>query len=119
MKEKEENEDKVSIEDFVSRHKVDAFVTSYVPAESESGHTEVFNDARLRKYFQAFPRNIGDPLNVYLDRLEQKGYKLCTSVQGEPALIVRQRIKREEMALLDDLFERPDNDRVEYREEEA
>jgi hypothetical protein len=91
MKEIEEQEAKVSIEDFVSHHKVEAFCTSFVPSESESLATKVFNDAALRKYFQAFPRNIGDPLNVYLDMLEQRGFRMRTSIQGEPALFVQER----------------------------
>lgn len=113
MKEMEDNEAKVSIEDFVSRHKVEAFALTYVPAESESVATDVFNDARLRKYFQAFPRNIGDPLNVYLDMLEGKGFRMRTSVHGEPALFVTQRYQVEHTMLLDAAFDVADNRRVE------
>lgn len=118
MKEIEEQESKVSIEDFVSKHKVEAFCLSFIPSETESLATKVFNDADLRKYFQAFPRNIGDPLNVYLDMLEQKGYRMRTSIHGEPALFVRERHQSEFSPILDEVFEIPDNRRVEYIEED-
>lgn len=118
MKEIEEQDVKVSIEDFVSKHKVEAFCLSYIPSESESLATKVFNDAALRKYFQAFPRNIGDPLNVYLDMLEAKGYRMRTSIHGEPALFVQERHQVEFSPLLDAAFNVPDNPKVEYIEED-
>lgn len=115
--EEQEQEAKVSIDDFVSKHKVEAFCLSYIPSETESLATKVFNDAALRKYFQAFPRNIGDPLNVYLDMLESKGYRMRTSIHGEPALFVQERHQSEFSPILDEVFEIPDNRRVEYIEE--
>lgn len=118
MKEIEEQEAKVSIEDFVSKHKVEAFCLSFIPSETESLATKVFNDAALRKYFQAFPRNIGDPLNVYLDMLEQKGYRMRTSIHGEPALFVQERHQSEFSPILDSVFDIPDNRKVEYIEED-
>lgn len=96
--------DKVSIEDFVSMHKVVAFCTTYVPVDVEGDGVEVFNDSRLRKYFQAYPRNIGDPLNFYLDTLQKNGYIMRTSVLGEPAIFVRRKVQGHEQALLDEVF---------------
>lgn len=95
---------KVSIEDFVSTHKVVAFCQSYTPCDAEGDGVEVFNDARLRKYFQAFPRNIGDPLNVYLDMLQCNGYVMRTSIQGEPAIFCRRKTEAHQKALLEDAF---------------
>lgn len=95
---------KVTIEDFVSNHKVIAFCKAYMPADAEGEGVEVFNDSHLRKYFQAYPRNIGDPLNVYLDRLERNGFWMQTSVQGEPAIFVRRKPQAHEQALLDEVF---------------
>lgn len=95
---------KVTIEDFVSTHKVVAFCNSYMPADAEGEGVEVFNDSRLRKYFQAYPRNIGDPLNVYLDMLERNHFEMQTSVQGEPAIFVRRKPQAHEQALLDEVF---------------
>lgn len=95
---------KVTIEDFVSTHKVVAFCQTYTPCDVEGDGVEVFNDARLRKYFQAYPRNIGDPLNVYLDMLERNHFEMQTSVQGEPAIFVRRKPQAHEQALLDEVF---------------
>lgn len=95
---------KVTLEDFVSTHKLVAFCETYVPEETEGAGTEVFNDIRLRKYFQAYPRNIGDPLNLYLEMLEKNGFRMRTSMQGEPALFVRRKTLPCQRALLDDAF---------------
>ena len=101
---KDEEVQKVSIEDFVSNHKVVAFCSTYVPSDVEGPGVEVFNDAALRKYFQAYPRNIGDPLNVYLDILERNKFVMRTSLQGEPAIFVRRKTQAHEQALLEDVF---------------
>ena len=95
---------KVSIEDFVSTHKFAAFCRTYIPADAEGPGVEVFNDMRLRKYFQAFPRNIGDPLNVYLSWLEKNHYQMRTSVQGEPAIFVRLKPQAHDSVLIDAMF---------------
>ena len=95
---------KVTIEDFVSTHKVVAFCQTYTPCDVEGDDVEVFNDARLRKYFQAYPRNIGDPLNVYLDMLQRNHFEMQTSVQGEPAIFVRRKPQAHEQVLLDEVF---------------
>lgn len=115
MSEQEEGQ-KVTIEDFVSSHKVVAFCATYQPVDNEQEADEVMTDARIRKYFQAFPRNIGDPLNWYLDALAKNGYTLRTSTLGEPALFVRRKSEaRAESRLLDDVFgdESTDNHHIE------
>lgn len=99
-----DEQSKVSIEDFVSTHKVIAFCNTYAPSDVEGDGVEVFNDARLRKYFQAYPRNIGDPLNVYLDMLERNKFVMRTSIQGEPAIFCKRKTQAHEKALLDDVF---------------
>ena len=78
----------VSIDDFVSTSKVTAFCAAYKPAKCEKDADDVLTDIKLRKYFQAYPRNIGDPMNIYLDLLEEKGFRLQTSISGEPAIFV-------------------------------
>lgn len=95
---------KVSIEDFVSVHKLSAFINSYLPVDGEGPGVEVFDDARLRNYFQAFPRNIGDPLNWYLDALARNHYQMRTSLKGEPAIFVRHRPSAHDSALIDTMF---------------
>ena len=95
---------KVTIEDFVSTHKVVAFCKAYMPADAEGEGVEVFNDSRLRKYFQAYPRNIGDPLNVYLDMLERNKFTMRTSIQGEPAIFCQRKKEAHQKALLEEVF---------------
>lgn len=104
MAKETDEQEKVTIEDFVSIHKVVAFCDTYIPVDVEGDGTEVFNDAALRKYFQAYPRNIGDPLNFYLDTLHKNGYIMRTSLQGEPAIFVRRKVQGHEQALLDEVF---------------
>lgn len=101
----ESEESKVTIEDFVSQHKVYAFCNTYLPVDNEQEADEVMTDARIRKYFQAFPRNIGDPLNWYLDALSRNGYVLRTSTLGEPALFLRRKNEAHAASrLLDEVF---------------
>ena len=96
---------KVSIEDFVSVHKLTAFCTTYQAVDVDNiPGVEVFNEARLRKYFQAFPRTIGDPLNWYLDSLARNHFPMRTSSQGEPAIFVRRRVEAHESGLLDVMY---------------
>lgn len=95
---------KVSIEDFVSVHKLVAFCETYLPSDTEGLDVEVYNDSRLRKYFQAYPRNIGDPLNIYLDMLSKNGFKMHTSIQGEPAIFAKKKTQARNQLLLDDIF---------------
>ena len=97
---------KVSIEDFVSVHKLSAFVNSYLPVDGEGPGVEVFDDARLRNYFQAFPRNIGDPLNWYLDGLARNRFPMRTSSQGEPAIFVIRKMTPHESQMIEDAFGR-------------
>ena len=95
---------KVSIEDFVSQHKLTAFVNTYAAVDAEGPGVEVFNDSKLRQYFQALPRNIGDPLNWYLDALSRNGYVMRTSIQGEPAIFVRRKVTAHETSMIDTMF---------------
>lgn len=103
MSEEKENKEGVSLDDFVSPHKVRAFTSAYAPADLESLADEVYTDTRLRRYFQAFPRNIGDPLIVYLDLLEKEGFVLRNSITGEPALFVKNK-QRGEASMLESTF---------------
>lgn len=89
MKEKEE--ERVTLDSYYIPQKVKAFANSFVPCYSESLASEVFTDAKLRRYFQAFPiPSLGDLLIVYLNALEQEGFLLQTSVTGEPAIFVQE-----------------------------
>lgn len=93
QKEKHEG---LSIDDFVIPQKVNAFCEHFLPETNETSADEIFTDAKLRKYFQAYPRNIGDPLISYLNLLEIRGgFIMRTSTIGEPAIFVRYANKSE------------------------
>lgn len=77
-----------SVLDFVSCHKVEAFVKSYRYTDNEADADEVFDEARLRSYFQAYPRPLGDPLVNYLELLAAQGFPMKTGTAGEPVICV-------------------------------
>ena len=87
--EKEQNENTEGKVSFFISQKVDAFLDSYMPAKDDTDADEIFDDARLRKYFQAWPRPTGDPLIEYIDELEKAGFKFKTIITGEPAICVK------------------------------
>ena len=81
--------EQVSLTDYYIPQKVSAFIRSFAPCDTEAEATEVFNDHRLRQYFQAYPiPMVGDLLTLYIETLDQNGYPLQTSVTGEPAIFV-------------------------------
>lgn len=77
-----------SVLDFVSYHKVEAFVKSYRYTDNEADADEIFDEARLRSYFQAYTRPLGDPLVNYLELLGAHGFRMITGVAGEPIICV-------------------------------
>ncbi|MDD3040911.1 hypothetical protein [Bacteroides sp.] len=98
----EQNESKsVSISDFIITQKVDAFHNTYVNTEDESTADNVFTDSKLRKYFHAYPLSMGDPLAEYINLLGNHGFKMQTSITGEPAIFVRLNRVKNNFALED------------------
>jgi len=91
MKE-DEKKDGVTLEDFIIPQKIVAFKNYYRPVEKESLATSVFTDATLRQFFKAWPCTLGDPLRIYLQRLENLGFKMRVSISGEPAIFVEERV---------------------------
>lgn len=77
--------------DFVAVQKVDAFCKRYEPVSHQDYDTEVYNEIRLRNFFKADVCPYGDPLTVYLDILEQRGYTMTVSLQDEPVILVKER----------------------------
>ena len=77
--------------DFVAVQKVDAFCKRYEPVSHQDYDTEVYNEIRLRNFFKADVCPYGDPLTVYLDILERRGYTMTISLQDEPAILVKER----------------------------
>lgn len=88
-----EDAEKVTLDSYYIPQKVQAFCKSYMPCEHETEAVEIFTDAKLREYFQAYPMpSVGDLLAPYLEALEGEGYVLKTSVTGEPAIFVTQQV---------------------------
>lgn len=84
------NESKsVTISDFIINQKVNAFNETYINTEEELNADDVFTDSKLRKYFHAYPLSMGDPLVEYINLLEKQGFKMQTSITGEPAIFVK------------------------------
>jgi hypothetical protein len=85
----EDEKPSLTLDAYFIPQKVAAFMHSYAPCTEEAAATDVFNDARLRHYFQAYPiSGLGDLLIPYLDALEAEGFLLQTSITGEPAIFV-------------------------------
>ena len=91
-----------TIEDFVIPQKIDAFIEAYQPVDVERLATQVFDETRLRTFFKAYPCSLGDPLTVYLTRLEQAGYNMQVSLMNEPAIFVSEK-KIGGLAMLENL----------------
>lgn len=94
MAEQEQKDPRETLRDlFVIEQKIDAFCDSFEPADDELApdmDIRSFNDSALRKYFNAYPKTIGDPLVIYIEDLEVRGFKFKTSSLGdEPVIIVR------------------------------
>lgn len=90
-KKKKKEDSGVTIMDFVAPQKVEAFCRGYSPTMTETFSTEVFNESRLREYFKADVCSVGDPLVVYLQMLDAAGYKMTTSITGEPVILVNEK----------------------------
>lgn len=82
--------EKVSLEDFVVKEKVRAFVNSYEPCEEFDEGAKMFDDGSLREYFKAYVCGLGDPLNLYIEDLKLASFRMVTSLAtNEPAIFVR------------------------------
>lgn len=77
-----------SLEDFVVHEKIKAFIDAYMPTDTERLASEVFDDARLRTFFKAYPCSLGDPLTIILSYLTAAGFQMRVSDNGEPAIFV-------------------------------
>lgn len=80
----------VHLSDYVIPEKVTAFVNTYTPApdnmDDTSEYVEVFDDAKLRSYFKAYPCGLGDPLKLYVEDLMLAGFRMRVSVTGDPCI---------------------------------
>lgn len=81
---------KVSLDDFVIKEKVSAFVRTYEPCDEFDPGAEMFDDGRLREYFKAYVCGLGDPLALYIEDLKMADFRMKTSLAtNEPAIFAR------------------------------
>lgn len=84
------------LRNFVITSKVRAFIDKYEPCDENDGvmADRVFDDATLRKFFNAYPKACGDPLMIYIDEhLAPAGFRFTVSEMTgeEPVILVRVR----------------------------
>ena len=75
-----------TLEDFIVLGKIDAFCRRYKPCSTWREDCDVFNDARLRTYVKAVVCQCGDPLTLYIETLQQRGFKMVDDESGEPVI---------------------------------
>lgn len=80
-----------TLEDFVIEQKITAFTNAYECCEVEKFATKVFDETKLRAFFKAYPCSLGDPLTIYLNRLEAAGFVMRVSMMEEPAIFVMEK----------------------------
>lgn len=87
-----ENEDqpKVSLDDFVLPELITAFCNAYTPLDDWEEGCEIFTYTRLRNFFKAIVVNIGDPFAIYIRELGLSGFHFNVDIAtGEPVMYVR------------------------------
>lgn len=77
---------------------IDSFLSGYEQVEHEVMATDVISIGRLREMFQAWivPR-MPDPLPLYLEEMDRRGYHLRITYDGSQALFLRRRMNPDEM----------------------
>lgn len=76
-----DDEAKVSLEDFVLAELVDAFCAAYSALPEWEEGCEVFTYTQLRNMFKAVPVTIGDPFIIYKQLLSQRGFYFHISTE--------------------------------------
>lgn len=79
----------VMLQDFVIPLKIQAFCNQYQPQDHWTEDCDVFTDYQLRTYFKAVVCPLGDPLSLYLQELEMRGFKMRNDECGEPVIYCR------------------------------
>ena len=79
----------VTLQDFVIPSKIQAFCNQYIPQDHWTEDCDVFTDYQLRTYFKAVVCPLGDPLSLYLQELEMRGFKMRNDECGEPVIYCR------------------------------
>lgn len=76
----------VTLRDFVIQSKIKAFCDQYAPQDHWTEDCDIFTDYQLRTYFKAVVCPLGDPLSLYLQELEMRGFKMRNDECGEPVI---------------------------------
>lgn len=79
----------VTLQDFVIPSKIQAFCNQYQPQDHWTEDSDVFTDYQLRTYFKAVVCPLGDPLSLYLQELEMRGFKMRNDECGDPVIYCR------------------------------
>ena len=79
----------VTLQDFVIPSKIQAFCNQYQPQDHWTEDCDVFTDYQLRTYFKAVVCPLGDPLSLYLQELEMRGFRMRNDECGEPVIYCR------------------------------
>ena len=79
-------EAEVQLVDFVIPSKITAFCNQYTPIREWKEGCDTFTDYQLRSYFKAVVCPLGDPLSIYLQELEMRGFSMHNDVCGEPVI---------------------------------
>lgn len=82
----------VMLQDFVIPSKIQAFCNQYQPQDHWTEDCDVFTDYQLRTYFKAVVCPLGDPLSLYLQELEMRGFKMRNDECGEPVIYCRAKL---------------------------
>lgn len=92
MKEETEEKDpREALRLFVIEAKVSAFAYQYEPCNNPIEADRSFTDDQLRKYFNAYPKSVGDPLSIYIDEhLLPLGFRMVhDEILCEPVIFVK------------------------------
>lgn len=81
----------VTLQDFVIPAKIQAFCDQYKPQGYWTEDCDVFTDYQLRSYFKAVVCPLGDPLSLYIQELEARGFKMHNDECGEPVIYCKAR----------------------------
>ena len=102
MSKKEDNDlvQGVSVNDYVIPGKVEAFCRAYEPAASVKMADEVFDDAKLRRFFDAGVQTCGDVLAAYMQLLEANGFHYVIDADMATCVLPVRLCNLETMALL-------------------
>ena len=76
----------VTLEDYIIPAKIEAFCEQYRPVNKWTEGCDTFTDYQLRTYFKAVVCPLGDPLALYLQELEYRGFKMRNDECGEPVI---------------------------------